>query len=598
MKRKLLAALVMMVCTLPIVALAGTTQGTAAASTAVQTPSAPAPKAQPAQKDTAAGEAAKAPAVDDITVKLNIPLFSPQFAKVPLATVNDEKITVEELTKAIGQVHENMAEGKTVHKQKYGELLKRLVNSQLIIQEGRNMELDKLEQVKSAVDDYARDLRREMLLKSKVKEVKASAKDVEKSYQERIRQWRLKSLLFAKHEAATEFEKSLKPGQSFDTLFDAAIKEGKATEGVKQDLFIGRDDMHPVMFQALEKMKVGEISKVAQLVNGFLIFRVEEMRTKENPAVREQVEQELASKAKVKALEAFQDELIKKYCTQKQKLIDKLDFEAKKPGMEALLKDKRVIVEIKGEKPLTVADFADSIRAKFYHGVDRAATGKKVNKTKKDVLREMLATRLFEKEAKVRGIDATEEYLAKVKNYTNSLVFGTFVDKVVRPEITVSRDELQAYYTEHAKEYTTLESYKLDAIAFDTVQKAEDAVEKLRKGMEFKWYKANADGRVPVGNQYYYLFLGEPVNRPDLPETLQKALNGAATGDYRVFVDGKQGYAVSLIEVVPARTKTFAEVEELVKQGAFFKKLNDGVESWAQKLRSASEVKTYADFAQ
>jgi parvulin-like peptidyl-prolyl isomerase len=593
--------------TLALVAINGIFCVAVLAAGASGEPAAPSAPAAPALSTPAAPTATqtpqpvvavdKAPKADDVAIRLNAPLFSPLFAKTPLAMVNEEPITIEDLKKTLGTIHEGMVEGKAVPKKNFPELLKRLVNSMLIIQEARNMELDKLDEIKTSVDDYSKKLRREMLLKAEVKDVKADEKEVNKAYQERTTEWRLKSLIIDKLDDVNTLQADLKAGKKFDDLYERAIKEGRAKEGGKTDDFLSRDVIAPSMLVTLEKMKIGETSKPLALEKGYLIYRLEEKRTKENPEVKEQIRQDMDTKARVKALEAFQESLIKKYTTRK-KLFDTLDFENKKVKFETFLKDKRVICEVKGEKPVTVADLAEAIATKFYHGVERAAEGKKINKEKKAVLDEYLGTILFDKEAKARKLDQSEEYRNKVKSYSNSLLFGMFVTKIIRSEITVTKDDLLDYYNAHAKEYTTLDAYKLDAIAFETSQKAEEAVDKLRKGMDFKWLKANADGRVSISKALISNFEGEAIPKPNLPEVLQKALTGATTGDYRVLVDGKQGYAVMVVLHEPSRVMTYPEVEDAIKEAVFYEKLNKGVESWADKLRSSSDVTIYADFAQ
>lgn len=579
-----------------VCAAALATGATAPPAAAHSAPAAKTAALQSPQTAAKAEKTEKAPKASEIIIRVDAPIFSPSFAKVPLAMVNDEAITVEDLKKTLGTIHEGMSDGKAAPKQDYQELLKRLVNSLLIIQEARNMELDKLDEIKNAVDDYSKKTLREMLLKDQIKNVKADAKEVEKSYKERTAEWRLKSLIVAKLDDVKALEANLKAGKKFDELYDKAIKDGSGKEGGKSDAFLARDVIAPTMLAALQKMKIGDISKPLPLEKGYLIYRLEEKRHKEDPALKEQVQQELDAKDRVNALEAFQKALIKKYVTQK-KLYDKLDFENKKVKFETFLKDKRVVADIKGEKPVTVAMFADAIASKFYHGVERAIEGKKVNKEKRVIMDELLGTILFDKEAKARKIDQSDDYRNKVRVYTNSLLFGTFINKVVRPDITVTKDELQAYYKDHSKEYTTVDSYKLNAIAFDTPKKAEDAVEKLRKGMDFKWLKTNADGKVDIDAAYYGLFDGDAIAKPNLPEPMQKALTGAATGDYRVLVSGTHGYAIAVLEVEGARTKTFPEVEEVVKEAMFYKKLNAGIETWADKLRKSSDVTIYADFA-
>jgi len=552
----------------------------------------PSPQKQPAEAK------ATAPAVEAPTIRLKVPVFSPDFAAFPVAKVNDEKITMADMTKALGSLHEEMTEGKAARKKDFAELLKRLINSQLIIQEGRNMGLDQLEEIKAAIAGFEKKNLREALLKDAVKDIQVPAKDLEKAYREQTREWRLKSLVFKQEADAKTMEKELKAGKKFDALFDKAIKDGTATEGGKASEFIARENIHPVMLKMLTPMKDGAVSSVLPLENGFLVFRVEGNRSKDDPAVKDKVHQELLTKVRLKGLEDFRDGLIKKYVKKNKKLIDKLDFEAKKPGFESFLTDKRAIAEVKGEAPVTVADLAEAVKAKFFHGVEQAASSKKVNKAKEELILQILGTRVLEKEARVRKLDKDEAFRAKVKAYADSLVFGTFVDKVVKPEIVLKDEELQSYYDEHGKEFTSEEKFKLDAITFNSTAEAEAAVDKLRKGMDFKWYKENAEGRITEDKAIHHLFEGDPILKADLPESFQKALTGAASGEFRVVAGPAESYAVFVQEVSPAQTLPFAAVAGDIRRKLFFDKLNGGIESWAEKLRNASDVTIYADFAQ
>jgi len=557
----------------------------------------PAP-AQPAADGNLPAVSAKPSRPQGPAITVKAPIFSPLFAKTPLALVNDDPITMEDLKKALGTIHEGMGDEQSAPKRDLAELLNRLINSQLIIQEARSMELDKLEEVKKSLDEYAKKLRREILLNERVKEIRADEKTVEKIYRERTKEWRLKSLVVESLEDVKALESALKKGKSFDELSAGLIAEGKAREGGSSATFIPRDAIAPTMLTVLEKMKPGELSKPLPLDNGYLIYRLEETRSKDDPAAREQIRKEEDSKIRVKSLEEFQAALIKKHTTLKKKVFDKLNFENKKVKFETYLKDKRVLVEIKGEKPVTVAEFAEAIAAKFYHGVERAIEGGKVNKVKQDILKEMLSLRVFETEARARKIDENEEYRANVQSHANTALFSTFITKVVRSEVTATPEEIQAYYKEHATEYTAPGMYRLDALAFDTLPKAEEAVQKLRAGTEYRWLKTNADGQVSIDKNLSHLFEGNEVTFTDLPEGLQKALTGAANGDYRVFANGPEGYVVSVLEAQPAHTMPFAAVEQKIKERVFYDKLNKRIESWAERLRASSDVIVYADFAQ
>lgn len=578
--------------------VAALSAGAAEPSSAPAAPAAISAPAQPTPAETLAAGSVKSTRPQGPTISLKAPILSPLFEKTPLALVNGEAITMEDLQKALGTVHEGMGEGQSAPKKSAEELLNRLINSQLIIQEARNMELDKQEDVKKPLDEHAKKLRREMLLSGHVKNIKADDKMVENLYRKQTMEWRLKSLIVDKLEDVKTLEAALKKGKTFDELSAGLIAEGKAKEGGSSATFIQRDVIAPTMVERLEKMKPGELSKPLPLENGYLFYRLEEVRSKDDPAVREQIRKTEDSKARVKALEDFQEALIKKHSTLNKKVFDKLNFEDKKIKFETYLKDKRVLAEIRGEKPVTVAEFADAVAAKFYHGVERAIDGGKVNKVKKDILKELLSLRVFEIEARIRKIDENEEYLARVAAYNNTALFSTFITKVIRSEVTATPEELQAFYKEHGKEYTTLEMYRLEALAFDSLPKAEEAVQKLRAGTDYRWYKSNAEGQVSINENYRHLFEGNEVPVTDLPESLQKSLTGAVNGDYRTFADGPHGYAVTVLEVQPAQTMPYTAVEQQIKEKVFYDKLNKRIDLWAEKLRAASDVIVYADFAQ
>lgn len=542
---------------------------------------------------SAAGKTETKP--EEILIPVKIPLFSEDFSQFPLVKVNDEKVTLEEFTGALTSLHEGMREGKRAVKPEYGEILHRLINSQLIIQEARNMGLDQQPEVKEALDTYAKKLLREKLLLQHVKDLKADEKEVAKLYRQNTEEWKLKSLEFKTNNDAQQFAKEIKAGKAFGPLYEKAVKDGVA-ERSKEDAYVKRANIHPQIVNILSGMKAGSVSPVVQLQKGFLVFKVEDVRYVDDAKVKEQVQQEILTKARLKALEDYRDALIKKYVKQKTKLINSLDFEAKKPGFENMLKDKRVIAEIQGEKPITVATLAEAIAGKFYHGVEIAIKEQRVNKSKQELLLDLLSNRVIEKEALSRGIDKTDEYGKKVRDYAKGVIFGTFVEKVIKPEIKLKDEELQAYYKEHLHQYTYPEMYKIDAIVFTTGKDAEAAIDKLKKGMDFKWFKSNAEGRLAEGVRPKLDFLGNTVLKSELPGAVQKALTGVAAGEYRLYAADKEHYVLFVQDVVPSREQPFKEVEGSIMKAVFSNRLNESVESWAKKLWEASDVKIYAEF--
>ncbi|WP_224981142.1 peptidylprolyl isomerase [Geomonas agri] len=560
---------------------------------------------KPAAETTSGNSAAPSPAVaeapapkpDTVTIRLNAPLLSPKFSSTPLAVVNDDIITFEDLKSAIGMIHSGMGTEQAAPKKNFADVLKRLVNVRLMVQEARNIGLDKDEQIKPAMDEFKKQLLRDTLLNEQVKDIAADEKDVARIARERSMEWRLKSLVVGQLSTVKAFEAEIKAGNPFDKVYDSFVSDGRGKKGGNVEEFIARDAIDPTMLVALEKLKVGDTGKPVAIEKGYVIYRVEEIRTKDDPKMVEQVRQELTSQRRVAALKKFNDSLVKKYVKMK-KLYKTLDYENKKIPFEKLLKDNRVIAEIQGEKPLTVADFSDAVSAKFFHGVKRAIESKKVNKEKDAILEEILSGIVIDKEARLRRIDQTEEYHNKVKSKEDTLLFGQFMQKVVVPEVTITRDETKAYYTEHAKDFISPASYLLDAIAFYSPEKAEEAVNKLRTGTDFKWYKANAEGQDSISTRYEAFFEGNPVALDELPAKMKQALSGSAKGDYRPFVDGTIGYVLAVVDYQAPAPLPYETVEGVIREKVSYMKLNDNIESWSTKLRKASEVTVYADFTQ
>ena len=571
-----------------VMVCAGLVAGLTVAASADQQPA-----AVKTEQQKAAGSAPAAPAPDEIIVNLKAPLFAPEFASFPVVKVNDEVVTLGDLNESLSLVHEGMAEGQMGKKKNFSEVLDRLVNSKLIIQEAENMGLDQLPEVKDLLDANTRKMLRETLMTQRIKDLKPSEAEVEREYKSKIVEWKLTSLVFKDEAQAKKAEKELKGGKAFTTLYDKATKE-KLAEGTRDEAYLNSSSFSPGIVKILTGLKAGAATPVIPLEKGFLIFKVEDVKYNEDPRMKEKVAQDVLTAARLKALKAYRDELIKKHLKENKKLVDALDFEAERPGFEKLMKDTRVLAEVKGLKPVTIVDLAEAIREKFFHGVDVAIKDKKVNKVKTELLLKLYSDKVLEKEALEKGLDKSADIVRKVDEYRTSMLFGAFVEKVVQPEVKLSIDELETYYKENISQFTYPEMFRIEAIAFASAKDAEAAIDKLRKGMDYKWFKSNAEGKLQSAPRLN--FDGNIIARSQLPEGVQKVLTGVKSGEYRQYEQDGEYYVLNVLEEIPAREQPMKEVEEVIRKTVFFDKLNKSVEAWSAKLREASDIKTYVDF--
>lgn len=512
--------------------------------------------------------------------------------KKTVAMVGGEPITWDELEQELAPP-EGGVDKKKPTKEETSQTLDRLINATLIVQEARRMGIDQLPELRKEMDAFERVTLREELIERHVKTVRADEKEVEKIFKELVKEWKIKSIVFEKEENAKKMQDALTSGKGFDETQKKFLAD-KTGKGSEEGKYLRARDLFPEIVDVVSKMKVGAISPIIPMKSGFVILRLDDIRFPENPGAKDQARREALETQQIKSLRAYEKMLREKYTRVRRDVLDRIDFESKEPGFEKLLNDKRVVVEVKGEAPITVGDLAQSIRQQLYHGVDRAVESKKLNSRKDETLDDIVHRTVFRKEALRLGLDKTQSYKNKVKEKEHSLIFSTFVQKVVAPDIKLNEEELKAYYNDHTKEFNTPEMMKVRGLVFSERQDAEETLEKLRKGSDFRWLQANTERQVDKNTQGFLDFDGKLITVRDLPGGVQKAITGARAGDFRLYAS-PQGhfYALSVQEVVPSKPQPYNEVRESIAKKVYDDKLKKTFEQYATKLRTLSEVKIY-----
>ncbi len=521
-----------------------------------------------------------------IAAESNLPVIK---GKRVVATVNGEPITIGEFNQELA----SMGSEQRGDRKNQSDLLRRLINIRLIIQEARRTGLDELAEIKMRVEVFSRITLREELMQRHVKNLKPDEKEVERLYKEYIKEWKMSSLLFEREEVAKEMEEAARERKDFEEQVKKFVAEGKAKESEVGKYFKGRE-LLPEIGAAIIKMKIGEVSPVIRLKAGFAIFRLEDVRFPEDEEAKALARAEALKRKQRAALQAYEKTLKKKYVKVNQKILDSINYDVTEPEFKNLLKDQRILAEIKGEKPITVGELTEALRQQLYHGVESALKSKLLDKRKSLTFEEMLHKRVFQKEALLLGIDKTESYQRKVREHEDSFVFGAFIKKAVAPDIKLEEAELEGYYKEHVKEYTYPEMIKINSLAFLKREDAEGAIEKLRRGTDFQWLKANAEGQVGKTAQGLLELEGKPLMTKELPEGMQKALSGARGGDFKLY-GSPEGYfyVLAVEDVTASKPRPFIEVRQEIASKVFNEKLKKAVEDFADKLRTLSDVKIF-----
>lgn len=524
----------------------------------------------------------------------NLPVVD---GKMTVATVNGEPIFLDEFNEAIGASHARSFKRKTAGSIDYSPIMKRLINIRLIVIEGRNMGLHELPEIIDRLDAYSRENLMSLLLEQQVKNIKADEEEVERVYKETVKEWKITAVGFGKEEVARKFEEEIKAGNTFEETVKKAKAEG-IPEKVDEGIYLKTQDLFPPVARLVTKMEIGSVSPIVVLDKGqFVIFRLEGIRfpEDENPETRREVIQQVLKEEKRQAARSYYSDLRERYAKFNEELIESLDYTAKEPGFEKLMKDKRVIVMIDGEEAITVAELSKALKQKFYHGVERAIASNRINQKKPEVLERILEERILLREALKEGMDKTEEFRNRVEEYERSLIFDSFVNKVIIPDIKLDIKELETYYRENKQEFMSPEMIRIKSLAFGKKSDASSAMDKLLKGADFKWVSLNAEGLMGKRSEEFLEFDGKLLTVRSLPEGVRKTLSGAKPGDFRLY-SGPDGYyyVLYIYHVIPAKPEPAEEVREEIAEKIFKDKLQKAVEVYADKLREYYPVKIYA----
>jgi hypothetical protein len=533
--------------------------------------------------------------VDDRTVRAT--LFSPDSEQCPVAAVGDEQIVLGELAGALETSHLARSPGAAAPAKRpemdFAPALDRLIAIRLLVLEGREMRLDEAPAFKSDVDEFSSSRLRQTLLEKAARSARPDPAEVERLYRDAVREWKLKSILIEKEDAAKAFAAELKASgnASFDALAKKWVDAKKAQGGGPAE-FASRKHMVPELVPALQGAKPGVPLGPIQVPTGWVLVRIDIARYPAgDEAARAEARAKSLARMQHQAVRQLYLSLVAKYASVDQKLVKSLDLEAGgAKGFEALLQDARPLAKIQGEKPLTVADLTLEVAQKFFHGLDSPIREHRVNREKMDTFERLLGNRLFAKEAAARKLDARPEHRRAVAEFERGRLFDTFVGTVIAPDVKVTEQDAIVYYEKHKGELTAPEMFKLDGFAFATGAEAQGALNKLKGGTDYPWLRQTAPGQLPPEKRSIQLD-GQTLSATALPKDLAAALTGTKSGEYRLYAaKPTEVWVVRVVEQSPPRTQPYADARETIAKSLFNERLAAAIDDYARKLRKAQRV--------
>ena len=547
---------------------------------------------------------------EEVLITLQIPLGSPLFSETPVAVVDEEPITLYDLTRQIMSMHQTMEKGSTSTKKDYADLLERVITARLIVHEARNIGLDELSEVSDNIETKSTEILLSMLMAQELADVEPDPAEVTELYEKMSREYLLSTVTFQDEADAHSFKEQVDAGEDFDAVAKSFGEDGRAESDAGGEKYVKLKDLLPRIAQAAIDMKAGSVSEVFAGSEGFFVFRVGEMRFYEDSALKDEAFQKALEPAMRKAARKYVQYLEEQHSTVDERLLKQVDFESKKVGFlflgkeepvdfDELEKDERVVATVHVDPPfiVTVGDLASGVRKAFFHGVETATDRKKeLNKQKWIVLENLLFKRTAVVEARFLGLDQTDAYFDAMDDFTTSLLFDVFVRKVIAPDVKISEDEVREYFEAHIEDYSSPKMFRLNSIAFNELPDAESALGKLNKRADFKWVSANSPGRVDEENEEIFDFDGALLTETALPEDLRGSVEDAKRGDAMIYSDDKGYHHVLVIDrVFPSTPQSYESVRGPAAKAIFEQKLKILVDDWSEKLKEAYETRIFVE---
>lgn len=526
-------------------------------------------------------------------ITLRIPLFSPAYDSIPVALVDEDPVIMYDLSVALAQQQELESEQLGEREKGYLRTLNRLINSRLIVLEAINIGLNDTDEVRNQIEAFTIQTLQQELMKNHLQGLEPDPAEVEDLYRKMSREVKLYSLTFPAGPEARKFIEEVKKGD-FDQLANRIVEEGKAKEQ-KDEAYVKIKDLRPEVGQEVYSMDVGGLSKIYRTEDGYLVYRLVDARFVEDPPVREEARNiVLETTKKEKALE-YGIALRDKYVTFDEELFKQLDFDA---DFEQLQQDKRVLAKGKSKEypfTITVADLAAQMKVSFFHGADKAQKLKMINERKDIAIGNMIYMYSSELEARHLGLDQTDTFKRKVKEYERSTIFSIFTNKVLMPEVKVTEEEIRAYYEKHIDEYSSPAMLRLKSLAFNNRQEAESALDKLRKGADFNWVSANVTGLVAPDAAGLLTLDKNLLSLTSLPEDLQESARDVNKGGTLLYApsEGDFFYVLLVEDVFPPEPQPYEQARAEAAKKVLNLNIEKALDEWVTKLKEEYPVRIF-----
>jgi len=241
---------------------------------------------------------------------------------------------------------------------------------------------------------------------------------------------------------------------------------------------------------------------------------------------------------------------------------------------ESYLNDQRIIVRV-DKYTLTVGEFVKRMMPLMDED------------SKQRIIDNWIDYRVVDLEALSRKYDQTTDLRERIKRYQDQLLKKAFYDRVIRPGVRISPQELRDYYETHKDDFLRPTSYKIQKIVVDSEPLARKILDDLKGGADFAYLARKYSKH--VSSSRGGIIGWKPLSQMSAP--VRAEVKRLSIGDFSgVIKDGSRYIIIKVLDVTEKRYKRFDDVREIIQRRLFREKFRERYNSFVKKLKTKAII--------
>jgi peptidyl-prolyl cis-trans isomerase C len=224
----------------------------------------------------------------------------------------------------------------------------------------------------------------------------------------------------------------------------------------------------------------------------------------------------------------------------------------------------------------------------------------KGRQAKTEFLKKYVADELFYRKALKLEYDKNPDLRKRLQAIEKELMVNKVLEEELKGKIKVEEEDLRNYYQAHKEDYTEKEAVKVSFIKSGMKEVADRIIEEVTKGKDFNQlaYEISLDNETAKNRGRFngWVRKGEDDlgigNVKEVSNVLFSAIKGKLSQPVEA---GGYYYVFRVEEKRPAKTQTFQEVAERVKNDYFMKKAQIAHKNLLEQILKTSEVKLFPE---